>query len=375
VGSSAAGFFYIKGENNMATNWGDVTWNEYGELVLDIYKQPPEAKDDTNNNPKHTYKEIDCGGECGDCVALVVDGVVVSGPPFHPHCKCSLSAEDIENAPEHESNLDNPVGPDRNSEPKDVKWLKDALNKLGFYEPDSRAGETPDDLNEYPNQNLFDGINKFQREHKLHERGIVKPGYQTEAKINNELQHQTKKLEEKGTRDMTNDEKFEKAYNNLKEPEGGYTDGKNQVKDEPTNMGIKQSTMDNYAAQHPESNMPSDVKDLTRAQAREIYKNEYWDNTKIPQIENDRIRNAVFDMNVMGGAGRVVQRALNDFMDAGLSVDGKIGLKTVDALNSIPANKVADFMNMLKAERMEYLQKTSNWPTAQNGWSRRTDKY
>lgn len=176
----------------MATNWGDVTWNEYGELVLNIYKHLPESKDDATNKPKHTYKEIDCGGECGGCVALVVDDEVVSGPPFHPNCKCSLSEEDIEEAPEHESNLGNPVGPDRNSEPQDVKWLKDALNKLGFYEPDTRAGETPDDLNEYPNQNLFDGINKFQREHGLPERGTVKPGHQTEAKINNELQHQTK---------------------------------------------------------------------------------------------------------------------------------------------------------------------------------------
>lgn len=175
----------------MATNWGDVTWNEYGELVLEIYKQPPEAKDNSNNHPKHIYKEIDCGGECGDCVALVVDGEVVYGPPFHPNCKCSLSEEDIENAPEHESNMNNPVGPNRNSEPKDVKWLKDALNTLGFYEPDSRAGETSDDLNEYPNQNLFDAINKFQRERGLSEWG-VKPGHQTETKINNELRHQTK---------------------------------------------------------------------------------------------------------------------------------------------------------------------------------------
>ena len=149
----------------MATNWGDATWNENGELVASIYKQPPETKDNENNKAKHTYKEIDCGGECGDCVALVVDGEVVSGPPFHPNCKCSLSEQDIADAPEHESDLGNPVGPNRHSAPDDVKWLKDALNKLGFYEPDTRAGETPDDLNEYPNQNLFDGINKFQREH------------------------------------------------------------------------------------------------------------------------------------------------------------------------------------------------------------------
>ncbi|MDE6571393.1 MAG: hypothetical protein K2L95_04235 [Alphaproteobacteria bacterium] len=60
----------------MAKNWDDVAWNEYGELVVDIYKHPPEAKEDTNNNPKHTYKEIDCGGECGGCVAFMVVGTL-----------------------------------------------------------------------------------------------------------------------------------------------------------------------------------------------------------------------------------------------------------------------------------------------------------
>ena len=94
----------------------------------------------------------------------------------------------------------------------------------------------------------------------------------------------------------TNDEnkKFDQAYNNLKEREGGYTTGKKQKKDEPTNMGIKQSTLDKYSAKYPDKNFPHDVKDLKDYQAKEIYKNEYWYNTKIPQIENDRIRNAVF---------------------------------------------------------------------------------
>ena len=174
---------------------------------------------------------------------------------------------------------------------------------------------------------------------------------------------------------MTRDQKFEQAYNKLKEPEGGYTDGKNQVRDEPTNMGIKQSTLDNYATKHPTKDLPADVKYLQPSQAKEIYKDMYWNNTEIPQIENDRVRNAVFDMNVMGGAARVVQRALNDFSDAGLAVDGKIGPKTVEALNSIPANKVSDFMENLKAERLEYLQQTKNWSTAKGGWTKRTNNY
>ena len=178
-----------------------------------------------------------------------------------------------------------------------------------------------------------------------------------------------------GTKEMTKDEKFEQAYNKLKEPEGGYTDGKSQVRDEPTNMGIKQSTLDDYAKKHPEKDLPADVKYLQPNQAKEIYKEVYWNKTDIPNIENDRVRDAIFDMNVMGGAGKVVQRALNDFSNAGLAVDGKIGPKTIDALNSIPANSVSDFMETLKDHRFEYLQKTNNWPTSKNGWTKRTNKY
>lgn len=171
------------------------------------------------------------------------------------------------------------------------------------------------------------------------------------------------------------DMKFEQAYNKLQEPEGEYTDGKDQVDDEPTNMGIKQSTLDRYTNKHPDKNFPADVKYLTATQAKEIYKNEYWDNTRIPEIKNDRIRDAVFDMNVMGGAGKTVQRALNSFLDANLVVDGVIGSETIKSINAVPDNAVNEFMVALKSERIDYLKGTKNWVTAKNGWLKRVNKY
>ncbi len=176
---------------------------------------------------------------------------------------------------------------------------------------------------------------------------------------------------------MIKDEKFEKAYNKLKESEGFYTDGKNQIHDEQTNMGIKQSTMNIYAEKHPEKNLPTDVKYLEPAQAKEIYKEAYWDNTKISQIKNERIRNAVFDMNVMGtvGAGQSVQNAINTYSNAGLKVDGIIGTNTLRALNAIPETKINDFMRILKEERIKNLQSMRNWPTAKGGWTKRTYAY
>ena len=183
------------------------------------------------------------------------------------------------------------------------------------------------------------------------------------------------KIDKKTDKNKENNMKFEQAYNKLKEREGGYTDGKNQIKDEPTNMGIKQSTLDRYSAKHPEKNLPSDVKYLTAAQAKEIYKYEYWDNTKIPEIKNDRIRDAVFDMNVMGGAGKTVQRALNEYNGAELVVDGIIGSQTISALNSIPSNKIDEFMDTLIEQRMNNLRGMTNWSTSKNGWTKRTKAY
>lgn len=171
------------------------------------------------------------------------------------------------------------------------------------------------------------------------------------------------------------DENFNMAIKQILVNEGGYTDGTNQVKDMPTNMGIQQKTLDFFNRLYPDKKFPNSVKVLNASQAIEIYKALYWDNTKIPQIRNDRIRNAVFDMNVMGGAGIVVQRALNQYLKIDLAVDGTIGDNTLNSINSISDNCVADFIEVLKKIRIEYLRKTPNWPTAKNGWISRTEKY
>jgi len=86
-------------------------------------------------------------------------------------------------------------------------------------------------------------------------------------------------------------------------------------------------------------------------------------------------RNAVFDMNVMGGAGKVVQRAANSFTGANLKVDGVIGPETIKAVNEISDTKIEEFMSTIKSERINYLQNTRNWETAKNGWTTRTNAY
>lgn len=188
----------------MSDSWIDVVSNDYGGPDTDGFDNPSvsllpqelhnnsiqdekldEGFDDSES--EHTYATIDCGGECGGCVALIVDGEIVSGPPFHPNCGCTLDADDIENADYHDSHLHQDVASDRNVDTRDIKWLKKVLLKLGFYNPDSRAGESEKQLNQYPNQRLFDAIENFRQENKVKETGPVKPGHWTEVKINEKL--------------------------------------------------------------------------------------------------------------------------------------------------------------------------------------------
>lgn len=235
----------------MSDIWDGATWNENGELVLDIYAEPPtedidedEAEEfEDEDESEHTYATIDCGGECGGCVALIVDGVVVSGPPFHPHCGCSLSQQDIENAESHKSNLHNEVASDRNADPRDVEWLKKSLEELDCYEPDTRAGESADNPNPYPNQKLFDAIEKFRKLQKIKERGGVKPGHWTEVKINQELekkkQNEKKDMKDIDTNKVSDMKMSDKGIEWLKGLEGSVkVNGKHVIYDDATGKPV-----------------------------------------------------------------------------------------------------------------------------------------
>ena len=159
--------------------------------------------------------------------------------------------------------------------------------------------------------------------------------------------------------------------------EGGYVDNPNII-DQPTNSGITQPTLDKYNADHPEFNFPDNVKDLNGEQAQQIYGEDYYDERRIGEIENERIANAIFDMGVMSNFNNVVktiQETLNDSMDTNLKIDGKIGDKTIDALNNIPDYKVDNFMQDLKENRIEYLEGLSGWDKYGDGWTSRTNRY
>lgn len=130
----------------------------------------------------------------------------------------------------------------------------------------------------------------------------------------------------------------------------------------PTKYGITIRTLGQWRGRNVTID---DVRNLTRAEARQIYKAQYWD-----MVRGDRLPAgldyAVFDFGVNSGPGRAA-RHLQKLL--GVSVDGLIGLETLNALDHHP-----DIPGLIKtycAARLRYMSGLKNWRFNKTGWRRR----
>lgn len=129
---------------------------------------------------------------------------------------------------------------------------------------------------------------------------------------------------------------FEKSLSVVFGNEGGYSNNPHDRGGE-TNLGITQSTLDR--AQLEFTGLPSSVKDITRAQAEEIYRVFYWEESKADMLPYP-LCTLHFDAAVnhgVGGAAKLLQRAINNYaakagLDVRVEVDGAVGPKTLSAL-------------------------------------------
>lgn len=145
---------------------------------------------------------------------------------------------------------------------------------------------------------------------------------------------------------------FNTAFDRLLGHEGGYTDGKGDPGGE-TNWGISKRS-------YPDV----DIKALTREQAKEIYLRDFWNRVRADKL-HDGVAFQLFDFAVNSGietAVRYLQRAL------GVADDGHWGPISQAAADSMSES---DQIMQLSAERLEFMTRLSNWPTASRGWARR----
>lgn len=124
---------------------------------------------------------------------------------------------------------------------------------------------------------------------------------------------------------FSEDEIFELAVSRTLHFEGGYV----LDPDDPggdTKYGISRRA-------HPSLN----IKELSREQAKAIYRRDYWSAPGIYRIEHPSLAAMVFDLGVMCGPSDPItwlQKAANRF-SIGLVEDGVCGSKTAAAINAM----------------------------------------
>jgi lysozyme family protein len=146
---------------------------------------------------------------------------------------------------------------------------------------------------------------------------------------------------------------FERAFDMVIGHEGGLVDHP----DDPgklTKFGISKR-------QYPDV----DIANLTREDARLIYRRDYWDAIKGYQLP-EALGLCLFDMAVNSGvsqAVRTLQRAID------VPVDGILGPGTLGKALSLPPPILVAYF---QAERVVFLAGLPTWKTFGRGWTRRT---
>lgn len=145
---------------------------------------------------------------------------------------------------------------------------------------------------------------------------------------------------------------FDTAFDRLITNEGGYVNDPLDPGGE-TKYGISKRSYPTL-----------DIRNLTRAEAKEIYRTDFWQRADMDAVDG-AIAFQVFDAAVNHGietAVRLMQRA------AGVADDGHVGPVTITAVKT---KSVTDMLMLFIAERLDYWTRLSNWGAAGKGWARR----
>lgn len=149
-----------------------------------------------------------------------------------------------------------------------------------------------------------------------------------------------------------NEMNFDIAFDRLIKNEGGYTAGIGDPGGE-TKFGISKRSYPNI-----------DIKNLTKDEAKEIYKRDFWDRGQMYMLDSN-LAFQVFDFAVNSGIETAIRKLQKS---AGVADDGNIGPITIAAVKN---EKPAILMLLFLAERLNFMRKLSNWKISGAGWSAR----
>ena len=174
--------------------------------------------------------------------------------------------------------------------------------------------------------------------------------------------------------------------------EGGLSNRKNDLGG-LTNYGVRQDALNEYNNWHAPlkkgSNFPTNVKDLTTKQAKQIMDEMYYQRYNINKLQNLKIARNTFDAEVNQGtdAGKMLSRSMNKFYKLKNNnspqyfyenhVLNDTLTKAVNNLSEEDTIKVNDILTENRMER--YFQSVDKYPFENvnniNGWYNRAKSY
>jgi len=156
------------------------------------------------------------------------------------------------------------------------------------------------------------------------------------------------------------EDSFERAFAEVLRHEGGFV----QHPRDPggaTKFGV---TWEALAAFRECSVSVDDVRNLTQAEAKTIYRRRFWDAVRSGDLPPG-LDLAVFDFAVHSGPARAV-RMLQDSL--GVAADGIVGPVTLEAARRADPG---DVIRRLTETRLGFLTRLATWPVFGRGWRRR----
>jgi lysozyme family protein len=135
-------------------------------------------------------------------------------------------------------------------------------------------------------------------------------------------------------------------------------------------MGITFDTLKSYRGKNITC---EDVKNLTKQEAEAIYKKNYWDKLKGDQINSQSIAEILFDYGVLSGIGKA-SKVIQELV--GVSADGVIGPKTIEAINNQDPKNLFDRIKMNRRSYFDQIVK--NNPSQKRfllGWNNRNNSF
>ena len=162
--------------------------------------------------------------------------------------------------------------------------------------------------------------------------------------------------------------RFDDCLDEVLRHEGGYVDHPSDPGG-ATNMGITRKTLARWRKMSPWWNLPkAAVRTLTRVEAAQIYRAQYWDQTRCSSVPKG-LDLALFDFAVNSGPDRAIRTLQTEL---GVTIDGRIGPLTIAAIDKrVNARGAGSLIDAYCARRMSFLNQLKSFAVFGKGWTNR----